>query len=1080
MRAVPLCLALLALARHTHAQGRLSWRVGPGEGEASPAPAPPTVAAIALSIKSRAIQDSRCYLMNGGAVESFFISEDTPVGSTIGTLSVNGDPGEEQGDITLRLQEKGAAVGILPGTKNLTLLRALDREEKRGPSNVYVNVRCDRRRTTDPSFIIPVSIRVWDVNDNAPVWQGAPYRVRLSELTAVGTRVAVGARATDADQPGPHATIHYSVLPGPHSEYLGFPNELDSVLIIKKPLDYETLNNFTVTLRAQDAGSPPLHNDTTLHVLVLDADDQNPKFSHEHYTAVLPDDAREGTLLPTSPGPISAVDQDAGINAPLQYSATGDNARLLLVDKDTGQVAATQLLLQELNQPVTVVIKATQVDNSDRYALATLSIRRSSTGSSTSSSIGSSSGGGVRFRRKMFSAAVSEAAAPGHVVLTLHTVPPASAQQNNLQFYVSDRSFLDKFAINSAGEVVLRRALDYETNDSYHYQVMLTDGITNDTASVNISVVNVNEWEPRFKYPQYEFRVEDDSADDTELLPVGKLDVFDGDKQDSVTLTLRGSGAEMLYVNSSGEMFLRSGALRMLNSSVLHVVATAIDSGAPPRQTSVPVTVHVSERLLQAAGGGAAADGSGAGAVVLLMFAGALAALAVLVCALLLYIYRVRRRSKQSSGYVSHEKPLPTPAPSVPPTPAVTTTAAIPATGVSGTIGATGASGAAIGAGTLRTSGSAGSLLSVSAGASTILANSTSSLDLQHDAQHNAHHHTAATNRQSQRFPRSKVAPLAPTLSPSATGVPPGGAGGVSLMSDHLCGREAGRSGVAWPSATIPARVKKLSWDDAAHDQHKWGGGDGRHQPLGRRPHEPHRVLLTRGLPEQPPGHNTQEYGLLRSVGQELARRNRNNTGEALSGVTSSIIESLMNRDQDLPGEVAQDRELENTASSRTKQETPVNTHQNFQTSDPLNTIGIPIYNNLAGPSPSNYPTMVIDHTQNLKLTSKDVQYMNTSHKVPTKHLKPPNKQSQIRNLPSNRSFKQPSTYALPVSNQGGSSARSTVTPTAPIMYEDSDPLHLSGPPPAYATIDPKKLRTRHIRPVIFKHGVVSRRYQLL
>lgn len=63
---------------------------------------------------------------------------------------MNGDPSEEQGDITLRLQEKGAAIGIAPGTKNLTLLRALDREEKRGPSNVYVNVRCDRRRTTDP------------------------------------------------------------------------------------------------------------------------------------------------------------------------------------------------------------------------------------------------------------------------------------------------------------------------------------------------------------------------------------------------------------------------------------------------------------------------------------------------------------------------------------------------------------------------------------------------------------------------------------------------------------------------------------------------------------------------------------------------------------------------------------------------------------------------------------------------------------------------------------------------------------------------------------------------------------------
>lgn len=76
-------------------------------------------------------------------------------------------------------------------------------------------------------------------------------------------------------------------------EYFEFANELDSVLVVKKPLDFETLSNFSVTLRAQDQGSPPLHNDTTLYVEVLDADDQNPKFNRDAYTAILPEDAKE-------------------------------------------------------------------------------------------------------------------------------------------------------------------------------------------------------------------------------------------------------------------------------------------------------------------------------------------------------------------------------------------------------------------------------------------------------------------------------------------------------------------------------------------------------------------------------------------------------------------------------------------------------------------------------------------------------------------------------------------------------------------------------------------------------------------
>ncbi|XP_045515064.1 protocadherin-like wing polarity protein stan isoform X1 [Pieris brassicae] len=732
----------------------------------------PSLAAIALSIRSKAIQDSRCYLMNGGAVESFFIGEDTPVGSIIGTLSVNGDPEDESGNISLKLQERGAAVGIAPGTKNLTLLRVLDREEKLGPSSVYVNVRCDRRHTADPSFVIPVSVRVWDVNDNAPVWSGAPYRARVSELSAVGARVAA-ATATDPDQPGPHATVHYSVLPGPHSEYIKFLHELDSTLVIAKPLDYERVHNLTLNLRARDAGTPPRYNDTTLYVEVLDADDQNPKFEHEHYVAVIPDDAQDGTELETNPGPIKAWDQDEGINAPLVFSASGPGAERLRVSRDTGRLAATAMLLENL--PLTVVLKAMQVDNPDRYALATVSVRRR-VGRGASAAVELEPGSSmvtpgvtataeqkeIKFTRKEYVARLPEDAAVGTLVLTLNTSPHTDRP---LQFYVSERSFLEKFAINSLGEVLLRKSLDYETAATYYYQVMVTDGATNDTASLNITVDNVNEWEPRFRYPLYEFRADLDSEQDglngqsgasAGLIKVGQLDVYDGDAQDSVTLTLRGLHAPFFYVNAAGELFLRGEAVASLNTTVLHLVATAHDSGAPPRQSSVPVAVHVS-------GAGLGAEVTSAGASgVLATFVVALVLLALAVCALLIYICTVRRRIPKGDPTTDKLS--------------------------SGVVAAT-----------------SGSLQSVSAGATTIL-DSTSSLDIRQE-QNNVKH--------SQRGPgKSKVAPSPPEAISGAERT----AGAGALMSDHIAGA-AGRSGVAWPSTVIPARVKKLSWDDNRHTE---------------------------------------------------------------------------------------------------------------------------------------------------------------------------------------------------------------------------------------------------------------------
>lgn len=186
-------------------------------------------------------------------------------------------------------------------------------------------------------------------------------------------------------------------------ELVRFAHELESVVVVGSPLDYESLRNFTVTLRAADAGSPPLHADAELIVELLDADDQNPVFSHEHYTAVIPEDTQkvmktnsispdhvlllpskvseygrssvnfifitlkfQDAILVTSPGPISAADQDLGINAPLFYTTSGDNKHLIDINRDTGQVTVTDQLLA-ITQPVTIVIKVSYLTETGLY-----------------------------------------------------------------------------------------------------------------------------------------------------------------------------------------------------------------------------------------------------------------------------------------------------------------------------------------------------------------------------------------------------------------------------------------------------------------------------------------------------------------------------------------------------------------------------------------------------------------------------------------------------------------------------------------------------------------------------------------
>lgn len=76
----------------------------------------------------------------------------------------------------------------------------------------------------------------------------------------------------------------------------------------------------------------------------------------------------------------------------------------------------------------------------------------------------------------------------------------------------------------------------------------------NDSCLVNISVGNVNEWEPRFRYPEYEFFVGNRPND-----YIGKIEAADGDKNEKLELSLSGLNASLFYITQSGDLRIKEG-----------------------------------------------------------------------------------------------------------------------------------------------------------------------------------------------------------------------------------------------------------------------------------------------------------------------------------------------------------------------------------------------------------------------------------------------------------------------------------------------------------------------------------------
>lgn len=104
-----------------------------------------------------------------------------------------------------------------------------------------------------------------------------------------------------------------------------------------------------------------------------------------------------------------------------------------------------------------------------------------------------------------------------------------------------------------------------------------------------IDVLNVNDWDPRFREPHYTFRLPMKALNESYSIPmvIGKIEAADGDVGDKISFNLRGVHSSLFSIDSRGMIWLKE-PLHNIKKSELSLIATATDSGQ--RMASVPIT----------------------------------------------------------------------------------------------------------------------------------------------------------------------------------------------------------------------------------------------------------------------------------------------------------------------------------------------------------------------------------------------------------------------------------------------------------------------------------------------------------
>ncbi|XP_058506398.1 protocadherin alpha-5-like [Solea solea] len=304
------------------------------------------------------------------------VKEDAKVGTAIALVSVMDKDGGQNGAVTAVILND-APFKLDTNYKNyysLVVNGPIDRETE---ANYNVTIVATDEGNPPLSSTNIVTVRVSDVNDNAPYFSEPLINVYVKENSPVGANIkTVSAFDDDVDQNG---QVTYSFLQSnrdtlPLSTMVNINSENGDIISLQS-FNFEEMKTFQFKVQATDSGVPPLSSNVTVNVFILDENDNSPVVlaPYSEHGSVnsesIPYNVEAGHIV----AKIRAVDADSGYNALLSYhlSETKGN-NLFRIGTSTGEIKTKRRMSDNdlKTHPLVVLVS----DNGEPSLSATVSI----------------------------------------------------------------------------------------------------------------------------------------------------------------------------------------------------------------------------------------------------------------------------------------------------------------------------------------------------------------------------------------------------------------------------------------------------------------------------------------------------------------------------------------------------------------------------------------------------------------------------------------------------------------------------------------------------------------------------------
>uniref|UniRef100_A0A672SFN9 FAT atypical cadherin 1 n=1 Tax=Sinocyclocheilus grahami TaxID=75366 RepID=A0A672SFN9_SINGR len=421
-----------------------------------------------------------------------------------------------------------------------------------------------------------VDIILEDVNDNAPKFEAAVYNISISESAVIGTSV-LQVVAMDSDT-GSNAILFYQLYEKDGATSDHFRIDVESgVIWTAGLLDHETQSQHELIVKALDHGAFQLSAEVQVIIYVTDLNDNPPVFAHQLYNATISKISSPGQLVTC----VKAYDADSHGTSQLEYAIlSGNDNNIFAIDASSGQIVIANFSQQSLEHFYSLILSVTD-GVFRRTAEANIYMMGENSHSPS-------------FTQDEYVIELAENSPVGTLVGQVEATDKDPGIFGQLTLFIVNDIARDKFTINNDGRIYTVESFDRENPEekTISISLMAQDGggrLSFCTVIVTLSDVNDNS--PKFRLSEYKVTVPGDAPSGTTVIKTSAVDEDDGSNAD-IIYTID-SDIGHFETNPLSGAIVTKESLIGLENGLYSFLVKAKDSGSPPRQSVIPVSIRI-------------------------------------------------------------------------------------------------------------------------------------------------------------------------------------------------------------------------------------------------------------------------------------------------------------------------------------------------------------------------------------------------------------------------------------------------------------------------------------------------------